>query len=328
MPDLPPTFEVDLALAGLGAVGSATASVLGELSVSGRALLIDRERFASENLATYSLGTESDTVSRPWKVDLAADVLGRFELTRTTEPVQTLPLRIDDGEIPWYPIVLSGLDSIEARHAVQRLWPDLLIDSATGETMVGIHVARPIQPCLVCHLPGRTGGPSAPERLAAATGISVARAARGDNPLTEDDLAGLSDGQRAMLAPHLGKPVCGLATAFGLTHFDANGYRPAIPFASQQAAHLGVGRLLAHLLGLDRPYNFVQYDVFRGPALATIEVLPGDPGCYCSEWRQTNRTSPSCRTYEPARRLTVSGPPTSLVVVEDPGSKEARGDRG
>jgi hypothetical protein len=25
----------------------------------------------------------------------------------------------------------------------------------------------------------------------------------------------------------------------------------------------------------------------------------------------------SCRTYEPARRLTLSGPPTSLVVDED-----------
>jgi len=26
---------------------------------------------------------------------------------------------------------------------------------------------------------------------------------------------------------------------------------------------------------------------------------------------------PRCRTYEPARRLTLSGPPTSLVVDED-----------
>jgi hypothetical protein len=33
---------------------------------------------------------------------------------------------------------------------------------------------------------------------------------------------------------------------------------------------------------------------------------------------------PRCRTYEPARRLTLSGPPTSLVVDEDHSSREAR----
>jgi ThiF family len=286
-PELPHSLEIDVALIGLGAVGSATASVLGQLPLSGRVLLVDRERFAPENLATYSLGCEEDAANRCWKVDLAARAMAGFDVTRMTEPAESLPRRIDGGEIEWPSIVLSGLDSVEARHATQRLWPDLLIDSATGDTMVGLHVAEPDRPCLICFFPPRTDGPSAAERLAEATGLSVGRAARGDNPLTEEDLDGLSENQRAILVQHLGKPVCGLADALGLTTMEANDYRPAIPFASQQAAYLGVGRLLAHLLDFRRDDNFIQYDVLRGPARATIEPRPGDAACYCNERQDT-----------------------------------------
>ncbi len=205
----------------------------------------------------------------------------------TTEPVENVPREIDARARRWPPVVLSGLDSIPARHATQRLWPDLLIDAATGETFVGIHVAEPDRPCMMCFLPPRFDGPSAAERVAAATGLPIARAARGDNPLLEDDLAELTPAQRAMLLPHLGKPVCGLADAFGLSSLDAGKYLPAIPFAAQQAACLGVGRLLAHLLGVKRADNFVQYDVFRGPDAATIEPRRKRADCYCTE-RHTN----------------------------------------
>ena len=43
---------------------------------------------------------------------------------------------------------------------------------------------------------------------------------------------------------------CGLAEAFGLSTADSSGYRPSIPFASQQAACLSVGRLIAYVLGM------------------------------------------------------------------------------
>jgi len=286
-PELPRSLRIGMALVGLGAVGSASASILAELGLGGDVLLVDRERFAPENLATYSLGDAEAARTCPWKVDLAADALRNATVIRSTEPVETLSREVDAGQRPWPSVVLSGLDSIAARHATQRLWPDVLIDAATGDTIVGIHVAEPDQPCLMCFLPSRRGGPSAAERLAAATGLPVARAARGDNPLTEDDLVGLTPGQRSMLAPHLGKPVCGLAEAFGLSGIDSNGYLPAIPFAAQQAACLGVGRLLAHLLGFERTDNLVQYDVFRGPKFATIERRSRSRDCYCTERHAT-----------------------------------------
>jgi len=286
-PDLPGAPRVDIGLVGLGAVGSASALILGRLPLHGSAVLVDRERFALENLATYSLGGAADATAQPWKVDLAAEAMRNLVVARSTEPVEALPVEIDSGARQWPSIVLSGLDSIAARHAAQRIWPDLLIDAATGETMVGIHVAEPNQPCLMCFLPPRQDGPSAAERLAAATGLPVGRAARGDNALTESDLAGLTRVQRQLLAPHLGKPVCGLADALGLSGLESDGYLPAIPFAAQQAACLGVGRLIAQLLGVERTDNIVQYDVFRGPKLATIEHQGPRAGCYCGERQST-----------------------------------------
>jgi hypothetical protein len=285
-PDLP-ALPVDLALVGIGAVGSASASIIGELPLTGTALLVDRERFALENVATYSLGGEGTAAADAWKVELGAAAMRNLATSWTTEPVETIPGEIDAGRRRWPPVVLSGLDSIAARHATQRLWPDLLIDAATGETMVGIHVTEPDRPCMMCFFPPRHDGPSPAERVAAATGLPAARAARGDNPLTEEDLAELTTAQRAMLLPHLGSPVCGLADAFGLSSLQGAGYLPAIPFAAQQAACLGVGRVLAHLLGVERRANIVQYDVFRGPAFATAERYSHRPDCYCTERHTT-----------------------------------------
>src|SRR5207247_5990894 len=140
--------------------------ILGQLPTRGSVFLVDRERFAPENVATYSLGGRSAAEKRPWKVDLAAAALGGIDVLRTTEPAENLAHLIDQGSLPWPRIILSGLDSIDARHATQRLWPDMLIDAATGDTFVGIHVAQPRNPCLLCFLPPRQSAPSAAARLA------------------------------------------------------------------------------------------------------------------------------------------------------------------
>jgi len=79
---------------------------------------------------------------------------------------------------------------------------------------------------LICLFPADRSGPSAAERLAEVTGLSVERAMRGDAPLTKEDLAELTAEQQQMLAPHLGKPVCGLAQAVGLTGLGADGTSP------------------------------------------------------------------------------------------------------
>ena len=189
---------------------------------------------------------------------------------------------IDGGLIGWPRAVLTGLDSIQARHAAQRIWPDHLIDGATGDTMVGVSVVETVgRPCLMCYYPPRPGATSSAERLAAATGLTVVRAVRGGDPLVEADLAELPADQRRTLEPHLGRPVCGLLQALGLTEIDAGDYQPAVPFVSQQAAALVVGRLLAQRLGIAPLPNFIQYDALAGPGWATLEVRRSREGCEC-----------------------------------------------
>ena len=97
-----------------------------------------------------------------------------------------------------------------------------------------------------------------------------------------DDLSELSSTQRELLSKFLGKPVCGLADALGLTSASVEDYRPSVPFVSQLAACLAVGRLLAVRLGFKSEINLFQFDALHGPQ-GEGEVRDPEPGCYCQQ---------------------------------------------
>ena len=287
-PSLAPEFErpleFDLAVVGLGAIGTAVTRILSLLPATGTVALVDPERFAPENLGSYSLGTAEDCADRPWKVDLAARALPELRSPVYRVPVERFVEMIDSGEASWPRLVLSGLDTAVARRETQRLWPDRLLDGATGDTMCGLHDVRAgAGACLMCLFPIPKEGPSAIERLAKATGLAPEVLRYGDQPLSEGHLAALTPDQRQRLEPELGKPVCGLAEAIGLTTLQSDDYRPAVPFVSQQAACLVVGRLLASMLGVARQPGFVQYDTLIGPPAATMDDRSRRPDCFCHE---------------------------------------------
>jgi hypothetical protein len=151
--------------------------------------------------------------------------------------------------------------------------------------MLGIHDHKyGTGPCLICFFPPERSGTSAARRLADQTGLTADRAMRGDDPLTKEDLAGLTEGQQQqqqLLLPHLGEPVCGLAQAIGLTGLDTAGFRPSIPFVSLQAACLSVARLVTSRLSVRAAGNLVQYDGLFGPQTATADWMDRRPSCYC-----------------------------------------------
>ena len=103
--------------------------------------------------------------------------------------------------------------------------------------------------------------------------------------MRDEHLAQLAPEQRERLRPHVGKPVCGLARALGLTALEAGDYRPSVPFISLQAACLAVGRLLARDR-VEQP-NLVQYDGLFGPQAATLERMAPTPRCYCQSYAAT-----------------------------------------
>lgn len=280
-PDLP-TMTIDLALLGCGAVGTAIALILAGLPMSGRLLLADRELFAIENVGTYSLGFPADAREGRRKVDLAAATLENFEVLRHHGDLAELPALVTERTLPRIDLALSGLDSIEARYEARRLWTEHLIDAATGDTVVGVHNTLATGPCIGCVFPRPTQGASSIDQLAAVTGLSPSVLGR-DELLTEEDLAGAKDEELPKLRRHLGKPKCGLADAYGLSDVNAGSYRPSVPFVSVQAACLGVGTLIAHLLGMAIPMTIFQYDALRGPQLATLEILLPRDDCYCQQ---------------------------------------------
>lgn len=281
-------LELDLTLVGVGAIGTGVAMILAALEAGGRLVAVDYQSFAAENRGTYSLGGAAEMATKPPKVDLAAAALSHFDVIPFPNKVEELIAAVDSGQVPWFPLVVSGLDTAAARRATQRLWPDRLVDAATGDTMLGLHEhVYGVGPCMRCFFPEERGGPSATERLAELTGLAPERLMRGDDPLTEADLDGLDVEGRARLVQYLGKPVCGLAEAFGLSALAAAGYQPAVPFVSLQAAALAVGRVVAAELGLEKLPNLVQYDGLFGPQAATLDDMAVAPECYCQARART-----------------------------------------
>ncbi|GIF76192.1 hypothetical protein [Asanoa siamensis] len=281
-PALDDVTRLALTLVGIGAIGTAIVLIISELNAEGVLLAVDRQHFALENRGTYSLGGDKDTRTKPWKTDLAKRTLSRFDVTPCNDDIDAVVQRIDAGQAPWHPTVLTALDTPDARRSAQRLWPDRLIDAATGDTMLGLHDHRHgIDPCMACHFPVRTDEPSGVQAVADMLGLSAHLLANGEAILQEAHLTGLLPAQRARLAPHVGSRMCGLARATGLTDLNADGYMPSIPFVSMQAACLAVGRLIASQLNLDVPGNLVQYDSLIGPHQATTETMRIRPGCIC-----------------------------------------------
>jgi len=282
-PDLPRSWHLEFLALGLGAIGTASAKILAMLPVEGSADLVDPQRFAPENVATYSLGTETDARDRPLKVDLVQAALRNFTTKTWSVTAAELPALIDAGTMKWPDVVLAGLDSPDGRRDARRIWPDVLIDGATGDTMVGLHVSRAFgQPCMACFFPDRSAAAVVvDESRARAIGLPSRVLADGDRPLTEEILAAADPVKRDALRQHLGKPVCSLVQALGLTDLPDEGYQPAAAFVALTAATLVVGRLVAEVTTTAPPANFVQFDVLAGPQWATIEARNPDPGCDC-----------------------------------------------
>lgn len=291
-PDLPVGTEIDSALLGLGAVGTAAAVILSGMGLRGSLLVADRQQFAEENIGTYSLGTAADAAAKTHKVDLTAELLRpHFDVREHRGDIAELPARVDANELPWPHMVLSAVDSIDARHDVQRLWADHHIDGGTGSTTVGLHHARAEGPCLLCFFPTHTGGPTPEQRLADQLGIDVGALGR-DELWTDEEIAALPASADPRMATLIGKPKCATANLLGLTSLPgADDYRPSVPFVSQQAACLLVGRLIAELLSpspgqaVDAPprTNFAQYETLLGPAWADLEGRDPSSVCYCQQ---------------------------------------------
>lgn len=276
-----------VALIGAGAIGTAVALILDALEATGELTVVDRQIFEPPNVITYSLGTDQDAAARRPKVDIVEAALQRMNIRRVHGTVDDFIAQIDAGTKPMPQTVLGAVDNIGARYDLQRVYADLVLDGGTGGragTTVSLHEALPGGPCMRCYFPIGTTTLTAEQRLHQATGLPLARIARGDQALTEDDLRGLPDQGRRLLEQHLGKPVCGLGRVMDLTTINGdNGYQPSAAFVAQQAASLMVGALIARTLpeGSGISIRQVEYDTLYGPRSDMVDDRRPRPDCYC-----------------------------------------------
>jgi hypothetical protein len=288
-PPLPAGWRPSLTLAGVGAINTTSSLIIGGLTRHGICLAIDRERYAHENLGTYSLGTTADVAAETAKVDLPPAAQPGWHHHRHHGDVASAILEIDRQALPWTPIVLAGLDNHDARADVQRLQADRLLDAATGDTVVGLRDTQPDGPCLLCMLapPKRPSPTDALVKL----GIPYELAhAPGEALVDEVLIAGAPDeNAREILRAQRGTPVCGLLRAAGLTELDPGDFMPSVPFVSQQAACLSIGRLVAIATGIDTAAlpNFFQYDTLIGPHTAVRHRRHANPSCNCQQRSET-----------------------------------------
>jgi hypothetical protein len=284
-PGLPaPVPQLDrVALIGGGAIGTAIVLILRALAAQGQITVADPETFDEPNVTTYSIGGRADAAVALAKVDLIGRELEGVEVRRLQGAAHDLILAVDDNVVPAPRLVFGGVDSVDARHEIARLHADLTLDGSTGGdtgTRVGLAEATAAGPCLRCYFPTQpVGGDTFEQQLAARTGLPLARIAAGDT-LTSNDLADLDPQRRALLAGHVGKAICGLGRALGLTGTESE-FAPSAAFVSQQAAALVVGAWIRRDHAPSLALRDVEYDAMFGPRPGMVQLRGASPSCRC-----------------------------------------------
>lgn len=209
-------------LAGVGAVGQACIDALAWSGANGTIRCVDKGYVDDvTNLNRSVLAFEEDLARNRPKVDLAVRRLTGSELTAIPY-CQELRLAlkvIESGEIAWPWIVASALDTSEDRRELQGMWPDVLLDAATGDSTVQIfrHTAGSEFACLRCLHHEDATGRSYEQSMAAKTGLSEAeiRASLSDpkSMVDESILARVDARVHDLAEKHMGSDVCGFLRA-------------------------------------------------------------------------------------------------------------------
>ena len=128
-PNIPSTIPVDLLIVGAGAIGNAIVDLLSRFPVAGRVSIVDRQSFDVENLITcLMIGPKQ--IGRKKAEFVASALTNKLSVEWYAEEFSVFRKRLDKGDIPFPKLVVNGVDNIPARHQVQELWPDFIVDGA------------------------------------------------------------------------------------------------------------------------------------------------------------------------------------------------------
>jgi hypothetical protein len=286
-PVFPSLLSLDATLVGFGALGNGIVATLEGVRLAGRLVVVDYQSFGDENLGTCALIGPLD-VHRE-KAMVACDRLNSETLLAI--PFTKDVARIGDLSLTPSPVVLTALDSANARRAVQMLWPDLVIDGAIGDYMcqVGFHpgdLSLDVA-CLRCVYPPDS------EALAgfrvdpvASSGLPADRVGAPDDIVRLEDVERAPAHKRAELRLHLGKKICAVvassvAQAIADREMRAE-FEPSVPFVACASGAMVVGELVRHLSGTPTSLEpRFQFDVLRGISKGLEFSIGRNERCEC-----------------------------------------------
>jgi molybdopterin/thiamine biosynthesis adenylyltransferase len=283
-PPLPDNLVVELLLVGIGAIGNGIVYLLDALPASGRVCIVDPQTFQSENLGTCLLIGPSDVGKE--KAMFAKAILSRkLKAKGFSEDFSSFRDRMGN-EVPYPKVILNGLDNISARHAVQNLWPDLILDGAISDfgCQVSRHPWGEDIACLRCLFQEPTE--SADLIASRTTGLSRERTQRPFETVTNEDVQIAPDGKKEWLQARIGQQICSVVregVAKQISEDDqAERFQPSVPFVACLSASMIVSELLKHLCGWPTPLApRFQLDVLRGPGFGREFSQERRRDCVC-----------------------------------------------
>jgi molybdopterin/thiamine biosynthesis adenylyltransferase len=284
-PPLPDDLPKDLLVVGGGAIGNGLVHLISQLSFNGKIFVVDLQEYAVENLGTCILIGPGD-LSRP-KATVLAEVL-------KGAGTDAIGLHMPFGQygkdsLQFPAIVVTGLDSIETRHEVQRtVWPDVLIDGAIGDftCQVSRHPWADDVACLIC-LFRQPAGRRAEEVQSEQTGLARERLANLEAVITESDVHSAPADKREFLSSQLGRRICSViqeAMAAEISREQQReGFQPSVPFVACFSACMVMSEAVAAICGWDSKVEpRFQFDFLRGPALGQELAQERRRDCICA----------------------------------------------
>jgi molybdopterin/thiamine biosynthesis adenylyltransferase len=283
-PPLPPVIDADLLLSGVGAIGNGIIFLLSQLPLTGRVRVVDYQQYGPENIGTCLLIGELELEKD--KALFAEAYLGSRLATGYVEDIQVFSKRLGT-EIPYPKIVLNGLDDIDARHYVQDLWPDMIIDGAIGDfaAQVSLHPWSQNTACLKC-LFQKPAGEASEVISSRATGLRPERISNEDDVVSDRDIAIAPETKKAWLQARKGRKICSVIQESVAQHISNDALRrnfePSVPFVACLSASMVVAEFIKYVQGWGSYVECrYQLDVLTGPERGDFFPQDRRKDCVC-----------------------------------------------
>ncbi len=273
---------LDALLVGCGGVSNGWAYAIRRLPIQGKLHAIDKQALREWNLGPYVCSTRA-WLGRP-KAEMLQNALApHINVVPHSELLEHFKLRLDSGLVAMTPIVVVGLDEIPARHVVQRLWPDFLIDMAAGNTTTQLitHRRGSGSICLLEALKANRPG-DAYKPLSMETGLAPERIRKnGTEVISQADVDAAPPRHRMALreAQRQRRQICGYISRHNLTReVDSNDFAAAAPFVTGLSGVVGAAATTRALMRLTEPVHH-QLDI---QAMASrVLRMACEPACEC-----------------------------------------------